>query len=44
MREYIDRGYFTVKEKTIKTSDGVKIIKSTRVYQKGLLWLSTKFR
>lgn len=39
-REYLDRGYFTVKEKSISTCDGVKILRSTRVYQKGLSWMA----
>lgn len=40
IREYLDRGYFTVKEKSISTCDGVKILRSTRVYQKGLSWMA----
>ena len=39
-REYLDRGYFTVKEKSISTCDGVKILRSTRVYQKELSWMA----
>ena len=31
---------FTVKEKSISTCDGVKILRSTRVYQKGLSWMA----
>lgn len=43
-REYLDRGYFTVKEKSISTCDGVKILRSTRVYQKGLSWMARVLR
>lgn len=43
-REYLDRGYFTVKEKSISTCDGVKILRSTRVYQKGLSWMAQILR
>lgn len=39
-RKYLDQGYFTVKEKSISTCDGVKILRSTRVYQKGLSWMA----
>ncbi len=39
-RKYLDLGYFTVKEKSISTCDGVKILRSTRVYQKGLSWMA----
>lgn len=38
-QEYISRGYFTLKETVIDTSNGIRISFTTRITGKGLQWL-----
>ena len=44
LQEYINRGYFCVKERQFNTKGGVKIIRSTRVYQSGLDFILRKLK
>ncbi len=45
VREYLDNGCFAVRERSIRMRDGtVKVLRSTRAYQRGLDWLCRTFR
>nr|WP_245905457.1 phage antirepressor KilAC domain-containing protein [Photobacterium lipolyticum] len=42
-QEYIDRGYFTVKQSTYETNDEARIGQTTLITGKGELWLTKRF-
>lgn len=42
MQEYMDRGYFTVKETAINTNHGIQISFTTKITERGQQWLTRK--
>ncbi|EJT7523998.1 phage antirepressor KilAC domain-containing protein [Escherichia coli] len=43
MQEYMDRGYFTVKETAVNTNHGIQISFTTKITGRGQQWLTRKF-
>ncbi|MBY8611004.1 phage antirepressor KilAC domain-containing protein [Escherichia coli] len=42
MHEYMDRGYFTVKETAVNTNHGIQILFTTKITGRGQQWLTRK--
>ncbi|HAX5481504.1 TPA: phage antirepressor KilAC domain-containing protein, partial [Escherichia coli O157] len=42
MQEYMDRGYFTVKETAVNTNHGIQISFTTKITGRGKQWLTRK--
>ncbi|VVZ80945.1 Uncharacterized phage-encoded protein [Escherichia coli] len=42
MQEYMDRGYFTVKETAVNTNHGIQISFTTKITGRGQQWLTRK--
>ncbi|EEX4312594.1 DNA-binding protein [Escherichia coli] len=42
MQEYMDRGYFTVKETAVNTNHGIQISFTTKITRRGQQWLTRK--
>ena len=42
MQEYMDRGYFTVKETVVNTNHGIQISFTTKITGRGQQWLTRK--
>ncbi|MGC9695549.1 phage antirepressor KilAC domain-containing protein, partial [Escherichia coli] len=42
VQEYMDRGYFTVKETAVNTNHGIQISFTTKITGRGQQWLTRK--